>query len=92
MRYEAMERMLSDRGAVIYRDRFVYRLAVGPNGKARVCKNRLVHGEPNTIDGPAVEVKEYAAPDDAIAEFERLKNCVGCKWQKDDRFLYARGY
>lgn len=92
MTYKAMEEMLSDRGAVIYRNRFVYRLAVGPNGKARICKNRLVHGETNTIDGPAIEVTEYKTPSDAIAEFERLKNCVGCKWQKDDRFMYAREY
>lgn len=92
MTVEKMEEMLSGRGAIIYRNRFVYRLAVGPNGKARVCKNRLMHGETNTIDGPAVEIKEYSTPDGAIAEFERLKSCVGCKWQKEDRFLYSRGY
>lgn len=89
--YRKMERDLANKGVIINRHGYIFRLAVAPNGKARVVQNRFDKRE-NTVLGPAIYVEEYDTADEALDRFEKIKRQLGNEWREDDRVMYARDF
>ena len=86
--YTKMEKALSNRGVIINRHGYIFRLSVSPNGKARISQNRYDKLD-NTVIGPALYVEEFHTADEALARFEQYKKMIGNTWREDERIMYA---
>ena len=87
---QMIEQMIEGKGVIIDASaKAIYRLAISPEGKARVCRNDF-DLKSNTVLGPATEVWDYIFPKDAIAKFNEINLMPGVFWRKDERVFYQK--
>ena len=82
-----MEKALANKGVIINRHGYIFRLSVSPAGKARISQNRYDKSN-NTVIGPAIYVEEFHTAEEAIERFEQYKKMIGNTWREDERVMY----